>query len=130
MYAARPKSQFLVRNFVSLKEGGDPQRFFSQVQTLDAAATSNADFIEDAFAGIKSAIDANPWDDFDARNIVLVTDAGARENTDAFSSTDLGVDEIRQLAQDRGIAIWVLHLRTPRGAKNHHKAERQYKRAV
>ncbi len=123
-----PEGQFLVRNFVSLKEGGEPQRFFSQVQTLDAATTSNADFIEDAFAGIKSAIEANSWDDFDARNIVLVTDAGARENTDAFSSTHLGVDAIRQLAQDRGIAIWVLHLRTPRGAKNHHKAERQYKR--
>ena len=123
-----PKSEFLVRNFVSLKEGGEPQRFFSQVQTLDAATTSNADFIEDAFAGIKSAIEANPWDDFDARNIVLVTDAGAREANDAFSSTRLGVDEIRQLAQDRGIAIWVLHLRTPRGAKNHRKAERQYKR--
>ena len=50
------------------------------------------------------------------------------KTTDAFSSTHLGVDEIRQLAQDRGIAIWVLHLRTPRGAKNHRKAERQYKR--
>ncbi|MGH8525723.1 MAG: vWA domain-containing protein, partial [Gammaproteobacteria bacterium] len=123
-----PEAQFLVRNFVSLKEGGEPQRFFSQVQTLDAATTSNADFIEDAFAGIKSAIEANPWDDFDARNIVLVTDAGAREANDAFSSTGLGVDEIRQLAQDRGIAIWVLHLRTPRGAKNHRKAEQQYKR--
>ncbi|MGH8535318.1 MAG: vWA domain-containing protein [Gammaproteobacteria bacterium] len=123
-----PEAQYLVRNFVSLKEGGEPQRFFSQVQTLDAATTSNADFIEDAFAGIKSAIEANPWDDFDARNIVLVTDAGAREANDAFSSTRLGVDEIRQLAQDRGIAIWVLHLLTPRGAKNHRKAERQYKR--
>ena len=125
---AAPEGQFLVRNFVSLEEGGEPQRFFSQVQTLDAATTSNADFIEDAFAGIKSAIEANPWDDFDARNIVLVTDAGAREANDAFSSTRLGVDDIRQLAQDRGIAIWVLHLRTPRGAKNHRQAERQYKR--
>ncbi|MGH8507986.1 MAG: vWA domain-containing protein, partial [Gammaproteobacteria bacterium] len=125
---AAPESQYLVRNFVSLKEGGEPERFFSQVQSLDAATMSNADFIEDAFAGIKSAIDANPWEDFDARNIVLVTDAGAREKTDAFSSTGLGVDEIRQLAQDRGIALWVLHLRTPRGARNHRKAERQYKR--
>ncbi|MGH8773446.1 MAG: hypothetical protein ACREV2_20065, partial [Burkholderiales bacterium] len=70
---AAPEAQFLVRNFVSLKEGGEPQRFFSQVQTLDAATTSNADFIEDAFAGIKSAIEANPWNDFVARIIVLVT---------------------------------------------------------
>ena len=124
-----PEGQFLVRNFVSLKEGGESQRFFSQVQTLDAATTSNVDFTEDAFAGIKSAIESNPWEDFDARNIVLVTDAATREANDALSSTRLGVDEMRQLAQDRGIAIWVLHLRTPRGgAKDHRQAEQQYRR--
>lgn len=122
-----PESEYLARNFVTLEEGSDPERFFAQVEALAPASESNEDFIEDSFAGVKSAIDGNDWGQFDARYIVLVTDAGGREADDPLSSTGLAVREIRQLAQDRGIALWVLHLQTPMGKYNHAKAERQYR---
>jgi hypothetical protein len=59
--------------------------------------------------------------------VVLVTDAGAREAGDPLGSTGLSASALRRLAQDRGIAISVLHLLTPAGAPNHESAEAQYR---
>jgi serine/threonine-protein kinase PpkA len=44
-----------------------------------------------------------------------VADASAREAGDPLSSTGLDLAAIRQLARDRGIALWVMHLKTPMG---------------
>ncbi|MGH8574623.1 MAG: vWA domain-containing protein, partial [Gammaproteobacteria bacterium] len=107
--------------------GTDARRFFKQVAALRASDVTNAEFVEDAFAGIKDAIEGNPWSDFDARYIVLVTDASAREAGDPLSSTGLDLAGIRQLARDRGIALWVMHLKTPMGVPDHQRAEQQYR---
>ena len=39
----------------------------------------------------------------------------------------LSAQALRQLAYDKGVSIWVLHLRTPSAAANHQKAEELYK---
>ncbi|MGH8577339.1 MAG: vWA domain-containing protein, partial [Gammaproteobacteria bacterium] len=119
--------RFLARNFATLDTGTDARRFFKQVAALRASDVTNAEFVEDAFAGIKDAIEGNPWSDFDARYIVLVTDASAREAGDPLSSTGLDLAGIRQLARDRGIALWVMHLKTPMGVMDHQRAEQQYR---
>lgn len=118
---------YLSRTFATLKEGSDPQSFFRQVEGVQPAAISNQDFIEDAFAGIKSAIDGNDWRGFDARYLILVTDASARTAEDPFSSTKLDAKSLRLLAAEQGIAILTLHLRTAMGAEDHARAERQYR---
>ncbi len=119
--------RFLSRNFVTLGAGTDAKRFFKEVASLRASDITNAEFVEDAYAGIKDAIDGNPWSEFDARYIGLVTDASARESGDPLSSTRLDLAGIRQLARDRGIALWVMHLKTPMGVMDHERAERQYR---
>lgn len=43
---------------------------------------------------------------------MLVTDAGAREANDPLSSTGLDAARLQQMAQQKGIAIFVLHLLT------------------
>ena len=122
-----PALEYLTRHYVSLQQGTDVKQFFERVNSLSPAQVSSRDFREDAYAGIKSAIEETNWTDFDARYIVLITDAGPRESHDALGATGLSAQALRQLAFDKGVAIWVLHLRTPRGAEDHESAEKIYK---
>ncbi|QNT77986.1 vWA domain-containing protein [Entomobacter blattae] len=98
------------------------------IASVHDAPSSSASFDEDALAGIKKALDDVNWASFAGRYIVLVTDAGAREADDPHSLTKMDIEGIRQLAQSKGVALFVIHLLTPAGQKNadHSKAARQY----
>ncbi len=122
-----PELEYLTRRYVSLQQGTDVEKFFEGVNTLSPALVSSRDFREDAYAGIKSAIEDSDWSKFDARYVVLITDAGPRESHDSLGATRLGALELRQLAYDKAVSIWVLHLRTPSAAADHAKAESLYK---
>ena len=122
-----PGLGYLTRQYVSLEQGTDFDQFFERVNTLNPAEISSKDFREDAYAGVKSAIDNSVWDNFDARYVVLITDAGPRQSHDALGSTRLSAQALRQLAYDKGISIWVLHLRTPAEDANHDAAASIYK---
>ena len=122
-----PELEYLTRRFVSLEQGTDVDQFFERVNSLSPSEISSRDFREDAYAGIKSAIEDSDWENFDARYVVLVTDAGPRESHDSLGATRLNAAALRQLAYDKGVFIWVLHLRTPSIAANHEKAEELYK---
>jgi serine/threonine-protein kinase PpkA len=110
--SAAPGLDYLVRTYVDLDEGRDAQGFLSRLKSLRDASVSSQDFTEDAYAGVKQAIEGIDWAGHDARYIVLVTDAGAREANDPLSSTGLDAASLRQMAQQKGIAIFVLHLLT------------------
>ena len=58
--AAPTGERFLARNFATLDTGTDARRFFQQVAALRASDVTNAEFVEDAFAGIKDAIEGQP----------------------------------------------------------------------
>ncbi len=122
-----PELEYLTRRFVSLEQGTNVEQFFQRVDSLSPSEVSSRDFREDAYTGIKSAIEDSAWDRFDARYIVLITDAGPRESHDSLGATRLSAQALRQLAYDKGISIWVLHLRTPSAAADHEKAESLYK---
>ena len=124
---ASPDLEYLARTFVPLKEGTDASAFFQGAAALTPAKVSSQDFIEDAYAGIKRAINELESGDYAARYVVLITDAGARSADDPLSSTGLSEDELRALALEKGVSIWVLHLRTPIGRPNHAAAARQYR---
>ncbi len=123
-----PELEYLTRRYVSLQQGTDVDQFLKRVDTLIPAEVSSRDFREDAYAGIRSAIEGSDWNRFDARYIVLITDAGPRESHDSLGATRLGAQALRQLAFDKGISIWVLHLRTSAPSANHEKAEKLYKK--
>ncbi len=122
-----PDLEYLTRRYVSLQQGTDVKQFFDRVNTLIPAQVSSRDFREDAYAGIKSAIEETDWTQFDARYVVLITDAGPRESHDALSETRLSAQALRQFAFDKGVSIWVLHLRTPAANADHEEAEALYK---
>ena len=126
--AAAPGLNYLVRTYVDLDEGRDAEGFLSRLKTLRDARVSSRDFIEDAYAGVKQAIEAVNWEGHDARYIVLVTDAGAREADDPLSSTGLDAESLRQMAQQKGVAIFVLHLLTDATMPDQGADAEQYRR--
>ncbi|MCZ6579592.1 MAG: VWA domain-containing protein [Gammaproteobacteria bacterium] len=122
-----PELEYLTRRYVSLEQGSDVEQFLNRVNELDASLVSSIDFREDAYAGIKSALEDTDWSKFDARYVILITDAGPRESDDSLGATRLNARALRQLAYDKGVSIWVLHLRTPSVKADHQKAESLYK---
>ena len=122
-----PELEYLTQRYVSLEQGTNVEQFFQRVNSLKPSQVSSRDFREDAYSGIKSAIEDSAWDQFDARYVILVTDAGPRESHDSLGATRLSAQALRQLAYDKGVSIWVLHLRTPSAAADHEKAEELYK---
>ena len=126
--AAAPGLNYLVRTYVDLDEGRDAEGFMSRLKKLRDARVSSRDFIEDAYAGVKQAIEAVNWEGHDARYIVLVTDAGAREADDPLSSTGLDAESLRQMAQQKGVAIFVLHLLTDATMPDQGADAEQYRR--
>jgi serine/threonine-protein kinase PpkA len=125
--AAAPGLDYLVRTYVDLDEGRDADSFLSRLKSLRDASVSSRDFTEDAYAGVKQAIEKVNWAGHDARYIVLVTDAGARDADDPLSSTGLDAAALRQMAQEKGIAIFVLHLLTDASMADHEADARQYR---
>lgn len=122
-----PELDYLTRTYVNLQQGTDSEQFFSRVNTLEPSSVSSRDYREDAYAGIKSAIDNSDWTQFDARYVVLITDAGPRESDDSLGATRLSTEALRQLAYDKGISLWVLHLKSDSPAADHERAEGIYK---
>jgi hypothetical protein len=118
---------YLTRTYVPLEQGQDAQSFFRHVSELKAATASSRDFIEDSYAGVNEAIAGINWQGQDARYVVLITDAGPREAGDPLSGTGMSSAALRRLAQNKGIALSVLHLLTPAMMADHAKAETTYR---
>ncbi len=122
-----PGLEYLTRTYVPLEHGQDAESFFRHVSELKAATASSRDFIEDSYAGVNEAIAGIDWEGQDARYVVLITDAGPREAGDPLSGTGLSSAALRSLAQNKGIALSVLHLLTPAVMADHAKAEATYR---
>lgn len=90
----------------------------ARIATLDEAKVSTHAFNEDAFAGIKAAIDELDWSPHAAKIAVMVTDAGAIRNDDKLSSTGMTEREMADLLGQKGIRLVVIHLQTEQGKRH------------
>ncbi len=124
---AVPELEYLTRTYVDLEQGQSAESFFKQVSTLKAATSSSLGFIEDSYAGVNEAISGINWEGQDARYMVLITDAGPRDAHDPLSGSGMSSEGLRRLAQNKGIALSVLHLLTPSVKANHEMAEQKYR---
>lgn len=123
---AVPKLKYLSKVFVDpnqVKNGAD---FMQKVASLKQAKVSSKSFNEDSYAGVMQALNDIKWNNFGARYIILITDAGAIESDSPLSSTGLDAREVRLEAEHKGVAIYTLHLKTKAGKKNHDSAKTQY----
>ena len=76
---------------------------------------------------MKQALDDMQWSSHAARYLVLITDAGPRTGDDPLSSTGLNSQALRQLAREKGVAIFVLHLLTESNKADHASAMAEYR---
>lgn len=106
-----------------------PEKVLENIDSVADCKADNADFIEDAMAGVKLALDKVNWQEFAGRFMVLITDAGTRDAGDPMSETHMGIAEMKKLAQTEAkqVAIYAIHLKTPAGISDHARAEAQYR---
>ena len=120
--------EYLSRTFV------DPNSvtidFRSALGLLQASQVSTRSFDEDAFAGINHAMSRIDWNGFDGRFLALITDASARDATSPYTTMGLNATEMRNDIQGASralpTALFVLHLKTPEGRRDHARAAAQY----
>lgn len=124
---AVPGLEYVSKTYADPNTVRDGADFMNKVAGLTQARVSSKLFDEDAYAGVMEAIGKIDWSPFGARYVVLITDAGAIDAENELSGTGLGADQVRLEAQNPGVAIYTLHLKTAAGAKNHGKAEAQYR---
>lgn len=100
----------------------------AKIATMDEAKVSTHAFNEDAFAGVKAAIDQLDWSPHAVKVAVMVTDAGAIRNDDPLASTGMTEREMADLLAQKGIRLVVIHLQTSQGKKHNLAATvNQYK---
>lgn len=125
--AAVPGLGYVKHTFADLAHSGDARGFFARVDDVKEASVSSKDFQEDAFAGVREAIEGLGWEGYPGRFVILITDASARDAGDPLSETRMNASQLRSLAQNKNeTAIFVLHLRTEEGRFDHDRAAAQY----
>ncbi len=123
---AVPGLEYVSKMYVDPTIVKDGEDFLAKMKSLKATKVSSAKFDEDPYAGVYDALFNINWNEFGARYIVLVSDAGAIDSHDPLSSTGLNAERLREFAKEKGVAIYVVHLKTPAGSQNHASAKRQY----
>lgn len=108
--------EYVTRNFQPLDPSAPPESILRNMRTISEAGVSNLGFEEDAIAGLVDAIDENDWAPFDARLIILVTDASARTDGKA-KYPDMTIERLREKARNQNITIIPIHLLTPANDK-------------
>lgn len=122
-----PKLDYLSKVISDFRTVSNRKELESALANLDEATTSTHAFDEDAMAGLKTAVDQLTWDKYNARVMLLLTDAGFLPGTDAESSTGLDAKEMADYMRTNNIWFTVAHIKTPLGAKNFVGAQRDYR---
>ncbi|MGD9306908.1 MAG: vWA domain-containing protein, partial [Desulfobacterales bacterium] len=124
-----PGVGYVAKVLSDLRDGREREQFELALSQALEAKVSTHSFNEDAFAGLKTALDKLNWSPYLSRLAFLISDAGAIRNDDPFSSTGMNEAEIADMAAAKGVKIFALHLKTPAGKKlnNHAYAQTQYK---
>lgn len=118
---------YLSKVFVDPSQKATGAQFLAAMDSLKATRFSTRAFAEDGYAALDETLRKVNWQNYGGRYIVYITDASSREGGSALSSTKLSTEQMRLQAQERGVAIYSMHLKTPEGVKDHAAAETQYK---
>jgi len=124
---ATPALEYTAKIVQDIDPAEPPEAMLAKMDAVKAATVSSGStFYEDPFAGLRLAIQDMKWDTYGGRYVILVSDAGGRAAGDPLSTTGLGPSEVRQLAHEKQIAVYAMHLLTPAGQADHDRAKAQY----
>ncbi len=131
---AAPGLEYRTRTLLPLQRRTDQTPVIATIRAATQVATVNSPgFDEDSLAGVEDAVELTNWspagnDPFDARIVILVTDAGPKGADDPNARSQIGPAELQRAAQDKEVVIMTLHLQTPAGgATQHRSAASQYR---
>ncbi|MFD2855228.1 vWA domain-containing protein [Seohaeicola zhoushanensis] len=131
--AVAPGLEYRTRTLLPLQRRSDQTPVLATIRAATrVASVDSPGFNEDSLAGVEDAVDLTDWngggDPFDARIVILITDAGPKEINDPNARSQIGAKELQRAAQDKGVAIMTLHLKTPvPGEAQHAYAAREYR---
>jgi len=120
--------EYLAKTFADPNQAATRDAFMKAAEGVKASTISTRAFAEDGYAGLEHALRGIDWDGFGGKFIVMITDASSREGNSPLSTTKLSTDQVRQMAQENGTAIYVLHQLTAEGKGDHAAAKAQYER--
>ncbi|MBL3583988.1 VWA domain-containing protein [Rhodovulum sulfidophilum] len=130
---AAPGLGYRTREVIPLERRINQLPVLEAIDNTRTATVSSPGFNEDSLAGVEDAIRRTDWDrtgsgdQFDARYVILVTDAGPKDPRDPNARSEIGPVEIQRDAEGRNIVIMTLHLKTDAGAANHDYAAERYR---
>lgn len=131
---AAPGLEYRTRMLLPLDRANTPEQVVEAIRAATSVATvSSPGFNEDSLAGVEDAIDQTKWepadgDPFDARYVILITDAGPNDINDPNTRSRIGPAELQMDAEGKRIAVMTLHIKTDAGGDAQHEyAETQYR---
>lgn len=126
--------EYRTKVLVDLERRDDQTPVLDAIQAATQVATaSSPGFNEDSMAGVEDAIDSAQWlangeNQFNGRYIILITDAGPNHTNDPLSRSAIGPSELQRQAEEKGMVVMTLHLKTADGGEaNHEYAAAQYR---
>jgi serine/threonine-protein kinase PpkA len=122
-----PGLGYRTKVYAPLQPSLDAGKLLSQIAAVREAEVSSKGFAEDALAGIDAAMKMEAWSSYDAKFIVLITDASSRFGTDERGAVKTNPSGLNTAAEEDGFAITTVHLKTPQGRPDHRRAEQQYR---
>jgi len=122
-----PALEYQVKQFVPLSEDATAETFVSAIGGMKAATVPTQGYDEDSLGGLFEAIQNTDWDKFQARYVILITDAGPRPGgmQDNYAG-DIDVAQVAGLAEQKNVRLFALHLQTDYGAGDHAYAKSSY----
>jgi len=111
---AKPKLEYWTNTFHQPKLGRDCAGLKADAAAMHEAKVSTpGGWKEDVYAGLDEAIENKNWDKFDARFVILITDAGPlTAKSGHVLHPELDTATVRDNAKRKKIAIYPLHLIT------------------
>lgn len=121
-----PNIEYAHKTFLKLDEQSTAERFTQEIAKMKASKIPTPGFDEDSVGGLVEAIQGADWRPFNARFVVLITDAGPRSPETGHVRSPMLPDQVNTFLLEQSIRPLVLHLKTPEGKSDHAYAERAY----
>ncbi|MDR1658233.1 MAG: VWA domain-containing protein [Deltaproteobacteria bacterium] len=124
---ARPGVEYVSKVISDLEPATNRQRFIESLSELKEAKVSTHSFSEDSLAGLETAVSKLSWgNDFIAKYIILITDAGPLPIADPFNTTLHSPSSIAGILKSEDFNLIVFHIKSTTGIKNHAMATDAY----
>ena len=101
--------------------------FTEILKNVQVTEQDSVDYAEDMFSGMADTIKQTAWTEKAIRCIILVGDAPSHEIGHKWNLSGMEELGLRELANDRKLTVFSLHLKNPRAKKFHETAEMQYR---